>query len=220
MIRQAFALVGIVAMLAANHAQAQEPRRESPPGGAGVRPLDESAPRPAGQSGGQRRPGDLRGRGGQLPPLDEPPGGRGPDEPGRGSGRRPMSPEMRGGLRGYPPGPGMGPPPYEMQRLEQDDPEMYQLLVEDNRLDREALALARRVREAKSTEREKLRADLAVVVNKHFDVRQQRRELSLKRMEEELKRLREAIESRSKGREDVVQRRITELVGDDKDLEF
>jgi len=131
-----------------------------------------------------------------------------------------MGPEMRGGLRGGPPGSGMGPPPYEMQRLEQDDPEMHQLLVEDNRLDREAIALARRVREAKSTEREKLRADLAVVVNKHFDVRQQRRELSLKRMEEELKRLREAIESRSKGRDDVVQRRITELVGDDKNLEF
>jgi hypothetical protein len=131
-----------------------------------------------------------------------------------------MGPEMRGGLRGGPPGPGMGPSPFEMQRLEQDDPEMYQLLVEDNRLDREAIALARRVREANSTDREKLRADLAVVVNKHFDVRQQRRELSLKRMEEELKRLREAIESRSKGREVVVQKRITELVGDDKDLEF
>lgn len=218
MIRQSLTLAGIVAILAANHALSQEPRRENPPGGAGVRPLDEPQPRPGGQSGGQRRPGDLRGRGAQLPPLDEPPGGRGPDEPGRGAGRRPMGPEMRGGLRGGPPGPGMGP--YEMQRLEQDDPEMYQLLVEDNRLDREAIALARRVREAKSTDREKLRADLAVVVNKHFDVRQQRRELSLKRMEEELKRLREAIESRSKGREDVVQRRITELVGDDKNLEF
>jgi len=220
MIRQSFAVVGIVAMLAANHTQSQEPRRDNPPGGADVRPLAEPSPRPAGQSGGPRRPGDPRGRGAQLPPLDEPPGGRGPDERGRGSGRRPMGPEMRGGLRGGPPGPGMGPSPFEMQRLEQDDPEMYQLLVEDNRLDREASALARRVREAKSTDREKLRAELAVVVNKHFDVRQQRRELSLKRMEEELKRLREAIESRSKGRDDVVQRRITELVGADKNLEF
>jgi len=114
----------------------------------------------------------------------------------------------------------MGPPLFEMQRLEQDDPEMYQLLVEDNRLDREASAVARRVREAKSTDREKLRADLAVVVNKHFDVRQQRRELSLKRMEEELKRLREAMESRAKGRDEIVQKRLTELVGADKDLEF
>jgi hypothetical protein len=132
-----------------------------------------------------------------------------------------MGPEGRSGMRGAPPGgPGMGPSPFEMQRLEQDDPEMYRLLVEDNRLDREAQALARQVRAAKSDEREKLRAELAVIVDKHFEVRQQRRELSLKRMEEELKRLREAIESRTKGREEIVQKRLTELIGDNKELEF
>ena len=114
----------------------------------------------------------------------------------------------------------MGPSPFEMQRLEQDDPEMYRLLAEDNRLEREAQSLARQVRAAKSDEREKLRAELAVTVDKHFEVRQQRRELSLKRMEEELKRLREAIESRTKGREEIVQKRLTELIGDDKELEF
>jgi hypothetical protein len=117
-------------------------------------------------------------------------------------------------------GPGMGPGPIEMQRLEQDDPEMHQLFAEDNRLDREELALARRIHQAKSPEREKLQSELAVVVNKHFDVRQQRRELSLKRMEEELKRLREAIEARTKGREEIVHKRIAELVGDDSGLEF
>jgi hypothetical protein len=125
---------------------------------------------------------------------------------------------MRGGLR--PPGPGMGPGPIEMQRLEQDDPEMHQLFTEDNRLDREAIALARRIHQTKSPEREKLQSELAVVVNKHFDVRQQRRELSLKRMEEELKRLREAIEARTKGRDEIVRKRIAELVGDDSGLEF
>lgn len=97
---------------------------------------------------------------------------------------------------------------------------MYKLVVEDNRLDREAAALARRILAAKSPEREKLEGELAVVVNKHFDIRQQRRELSLARMEEELKRLREAIEERSKAREDIVHRRIAELIGSDSRLEF
>ncbi len=114
----------------------------------------------------------------------------------------------------------MGPGPYEMQRLEQDDPEMYKLVVEDARLDREAIAMARRVLQAKSPEREKLEGELAVLVNKHFDVRQQRRELSLKRMEEELKRLREAIEERTKGRDEIVEKRMAELVGSDSTLEF
>lgn len=107
-----------------------------------------------------------------------------------------------------------------MQRLAEDDPEMHELVAQDNRLEREAAALARRIRQAKSPEREKLEAELAVSVNKHFDVRQQRRELSLARMEEELKRLREAIEERSKQRGDIVQKRIAELVGSDSSLEF
>jgi hypothetical protein len=107
-----------------------------------------------------------------------------------------------------------------MQRLEQDDPEMHQLVALDNRLDREAAALARRIRQAKSPEREKLEAELAVVVNKHFDVRQQRRELSLARMEDERRRRREAIDARSKQRSEVVQKRISELVGSESSLEF
>ena len=133
-------------------------------------------------------------------------------------GRRPT--ERRGELRGGPRGPGIGPGPIEMQRLEQDDPEMHKLVAEDNRLDREAAVTARRVLQAKSPEREKLEAELAVLVNKHFDVRQQRRELALARMEEELKRLREAIEERSKGRDTIVAKRIAELVGSDDRLEF
>src|SRR5262245_10279534 len=219
MSRISLAVAMALATFAAGAISAQEPRPKGPlpADRADIRSAQEpAAPGTSALPRGPRPPADLRGRG-TLPP-DDPPPRRGPDEPGRGGGRRPLGPDMRGGLR--PAGPGMGPGPFEMQRLEQDDPEMYQLFVEDNRLDREALALARRIRQAKSPEREKLQSDLAVLVNKHFDVRQQRRELSLKRMEEELKRLREAIESRSKGREDIVQKRIAELVGDDSGLEF
>ena len=82
------------------------------------------------------------------------------------------------------------------------------------------LDLAGQFRSAKPAEREKLRADLAVSVDKHFEVRQQRRELQLRRMEEELKRLRGAIELRHKGREQIVQKRLRELVGDPQDLVF
>jgi len=68
--------------------------------------------------------------------------------------------------------------------------------------------------------RANLRTQLAEVVNKHFDVRQKRRELQLKRMEEELKRLQEAITDRNKSRESIVSKRMLELVGDPKDLDF
>ena len=57
-------------------------------------------------------------------------------------------------------------------------------------------------------------------MNKHFDVRQKRRELQLKRMEDELQRLREAITSRNKSRESIVTNHMKELVGEERDLEF
>ena len=192
---------------------AQEPRSSGQPP-AGVAPAARAgqgdSTRPGtGRSGVVRGPGDGRR---QAPspdlPIDDRPG------------RRPMPPDRRGGQRVQPPGAGIGPSPLEMQRLAQDDPEMHALIVEDNRLDRECLALARQVREAKSSDREKLQTELAVVVNKHFEVRQKRRELSLARMEEELKRLREAIESRNESREEIVLKRLAELVGENRDLDF
>lgn len=128
--------------------------------------------------------------------------GRGPG-PGRGGGMMPS-----------------GPPGFDFGRLEQDDPEMFKLVEDDQKYEAESLALAAKVRAAKPEEREKLRAELAVSVGKHFEVRQARRELQLKRMEEQLKQLRTAIESRNKGRDEIVAKRLTELVGDPKDLEF
>ena len=88
------------------------------------------------------------------------------------------------------------------------------------------LLLERRVgdpeqlRRAASDQREKLKTQLTDLVNKHFDVRQQRRELQLKRMEDELARLRDAIKQRNEVRESLVKERLLELTGDPRDLGF
>jgi hypothetical protein len=58
------------------------------------------------------------------------------------------------------------------------------------------------------------------VVTKHFDVRQQRRELELKRMDEQLQRLRDAIKKRQDSRQRIIDRRVSELVGSDGSLDF
>jgi hypothetical protein len=134
--------------------------------------------------------------------------------------RRPPGIAPDGFGRGMPGLPGMGIRAGELDRLEEDDPEMHKLVVEDLRLEEASLDLANQIRSAKTEDREKLRAELAVQVNKHFDVRQQRRELQLKRLEDELKRLREAIESRTRSRDEIVQKRLIDLVGNPKDLEF
>jgi hypothetical protein len=108
----------------------------------------------------------------------------------------------------------------DLQRLEENDPQMYALILEDQRLERETQELAYRVRHAKAADREKLKAELGVKVNQHFESRQKRRELSLQRMEEELARLREAIQVRNRTRDEVIKKRLDELIGPSADLEF
>jgi hypothetical protein len=202
----------LLAGLTASVLWAQEPPRQ--PGRRGEGDLGlQPAP-------GKARPGGPPGKGPESPSGEPASGRRGSGfEPrGRQGDFEPGALSPRGRQRGMPLGPGLGPSPFEP--LEEVDPEMFKLVSEDNQLERECFALARQFQQAKSQEREKLRTQLEVQVNKHFDVRQQRRELSLKRLEEELKRLREAIEARTKAREEIVRKRMTELVGDERDLEF
>ena len=104
--------------------------------------------------------------------------------------------------------------------MKQADPEMYELLVSDDELDRQAVELADQVRRAKPEDREKLKTELIAVVGKHFEVRQQRRELQLKRMEEEIQRLKGAIKTRNDARDEIVNKRLTELTGDANPLDF
>jgi hypothetical protein len=143
-------------------------------------------------------------------------GGFGGGEGGRGGfgggyGGMPM-PGGYGGMPGMMGGPGGQPPP--------DDPEMRELMKQDADLDREANDLANRLRRASGAERDKLKGELADLVNKHFDARQKRRELQLKRLQEELERLQSAISKRNASRESIVKNRIAELTGEPRDLEF
>ena len=82
------------------------------------------------------------------------------------------------------------------------------------------MQLAGQVRHAKGEEREKLKTQLTEIVNKHFTIRQQRRELQVKRMDDELKRLQGAINQRNEARASIIKNRMSELIGDPQDLDF
>jgi hypothetical protein len=156
---------------------------------------------------GAPRPGDRN----PPPPKGGPKGesrrGDGPD--GFGPGR--FSPgDAKGGPAG---GRGWGGPP-------PDDPEMRELMSQDAELERQTFRLADQVHRARPEDREMLTAQLTELVNKHFDVRQKRRELQLKRMEEELKRLRDAIKERNDSRAAIVKDRLGELIGGPLKPEF
>jgi septum formation topological specificity factor MinE len=82
------------------------------------------------------------------------------------------------------------------------------------------MELVERNRHAREPEeQEELKRALAEVVEKHFQVRQERRELELRHLEQQLDRLREAIKKRAESRELIIRQRISQLLGDN-DLSF
>lgn len=140
-----------------------------------------------------------------------------PRAPRRDDPRQPMGPNFAPGR--YPPGVTRWSGP-GMFGAEADDPEMRRLLDEDAQLDRVALELSQQIRQTQGDEREALKKELESTLNKHFEVRQQRRELQLKQLDEELKRLRKAIDERNDSRKEIIDKRLSELIGEPRDLEF
>ncbi len=104
--------------------------------------------------------------------------------------------------------------------LRENDPEMYKLQRSDLDLERRSNELAMRVKQAPSDQREKLKEELERLIDEHFDIRKQRRELQLTRLEEQLKELRRSLEERDNLRQQIVQKRMTELTGDVNSLDF
>lgn len=104
--------------------------------------------------------------------------------------------------------------------MEKNDPEMFKLLKQEADLDRQSRDLADDYRRAPPAKRDEIRKNVEKVVDSQFDVRQQRRQHELKRLEEELQRLRDSIAARNKARKELVEKRVAEILGPDEDAGF
>ena len=116
-------------------------------------------------------------------------------------------------------GPGMrrGGNMGRMEQLRQSDPEMAKLEEADLDLERQTHEMAEQFRRAQGTDdRDLLKQELTAIVDKHFQVRQERRELEIKRLETQLERLRTSLKKRMVERQAIVRQRISNLLGDDE----
>jgi hypothetical protein len=178
-----------------------------PPGPAGPPPG-----RGMGPPGGFRQRGQPK-TGPFGPPLGEPSGR--PGYRGRSGGSGPRGPQ-----RPFSPS---GPPRWphhSWDALEKNDPQMYKLLQADFELECRERELVIQYRQAPGAQRTAVKKQLTELVNEQFTVRQERRVLELKRLEEELERLRKAIEARSEVRDEMVAKRISQLLGEENELDF
>ena len=225
----------VTVLLLAGVAWCQQPEEEA--GRVQEKPRPAEGFQPGGDVpfGPEAKPVPPRGQGFGPPPG--PPGAGRPGGPPRGDrprpGPRPKDDPNRPGPaeRFGGPGPGRpggpphppGPPrwPHEdWKSLQKNDPQMYKLLREDQDLERQTRESAMQYRRAPKDQKEAIQKELEKLVLKHFDVRQQRRALELKRLEEELQRLRDSIEHRNKAREQIVKKRVSELLGLDEGTRF
>jgi uncharacterized protein YukE len=170
----------------------------------GQPPRGEGRPNDGPARDGPPRDGQIRGFGGGVPGFENGPRPFGPP--------RPDGPPLSGGPR--------GPAPFNLDELRERDPEMFALMQSDIDLDRRTHELASAVQRAEGAEQAALRKELERAASEHFDVRQERRSMQLKRMEEELARLRESIEKRNEIRSAIIQQHIAELLGENENLDF
>jgi len=186
-------------------------------------PDDEDIDRPPPPPDREGRPGPRRE--GRAGPDDRrspgPPQGQGLDRSRAAREGRP-GPDREGGPgqdRRPPPGSPRGPYP-DWTSLEKRDPDMFKVLKQEMDLERQTRELAGDYRQAAPAKRDEIKKQVEKLVGQQFEVRQQRRQLELKRFEEELQRLRDAIESRSKARKQIVEKRVAELLGQEEDMGF
>jgi hypothetical protein len=95
------------------------------------------------------------------------------------------------------------------------DPEISNFIKLENELDQQTREVIRSYREAPEKQRAEIKEDLKKVVTKQFETRLQHRRLELTRFEEELKRLRNATDTREKEKQPIIEKRVSDLLRDE-----
>ncbi len=93
-------------------------------------------------------------------------------------------------------------------------------LTEEQQLNRETLQLAQRLRSAPAGEKEKLKTELRALIERHFEVRQNGRKQEIDALAERVMNLKTAFQKRQDSKAEIVGRRLSDLLDEDKDLKW
>ncbi len=103
----------------------------------------------------------------------------------------------------------------------QRDPEGYQRMLKMRKLEQECNDLVQKYRKETNEEtRKTLRGQLAQIASELFDIRQANREQEIKRIEEELARLRNNLQKRKSSKQEIVDHHLKGILGEKEDLEW
>lgn len=101
----------------------------------------------------------------------------------------------------------------DLERLKEKEPELYEKSLQILELRRESFELVEKYKDAETDkEKEKIKTELSRVVSEQFDLREEVRGARIKRLEEKITRLKEELAERKKNRDEIIERRIDELI--------
>ncbi len=108
--------------------------------------------------------------------------------------------------------------------LKRSDPQMYELRIEDIRINRECRELAKQYHDAACSEEtgmaDGIHDELSALVNEHFDIRQRIRQLELDRLKMRIEQLHEQLDARQELKEELIEERLEELTGGTDEVEW
>jgi len=107
------------------------------------------------------------------------------------------------------------------QRLKQEDPERYRRVRKQHELDHICDNLADEYRKTKDESRKsKIRNELKIKLGELFVLREAEKEARIAELEREIERLKEMIALRRQKRDEIIEKRLIEMLGESPELEW
>jgi len=108
-----------------------------------------------------------------------------------------------------------------VESLKDTDPKRYNQLMEERKLTEKSMQLAKEYKNANSeSEKKRIKSELESLLYKIFDYRQMNREYEIKRLEKRLNDLKESNQKRSENKKAIVEKRLQQLIGENKYLQW
>ena len=106
------------------------------------------------------------------------------------------------------------------EELDENEKERLELSKEIVELEIRSEALGIKYREVAESEKAKIKKDLRQTLLKLFEAREKEREIDVAMLEKELKELQHSLQKRKTYKDEIVKRRLEELIGENKYLEW
>ena len=103
-----------------------------------------------------------------------------------------------------------------LKRIEREEPERFSEAIELRKLSEEVNSIAEKYKKTQSeSEKNGLKIQLNGTLSKLFDLRENERALEIDRIKERLSQLQQEMDERQKNKEQIIQKRLNELIGKD-----